>query len=678
MTQTSQRRMGPSFLTALVWLSALAGCSGNQGPSALPAPTGVGERWAVEAPFDKTANKVALLVGINDYQAVTKLSGCVNDARNIYALLVDDYGFPAGNIRVLTDGAATRAGVLNAFREHLIGNAGKDTVVVFHYSGHGSQMKDPANQTPSGMIGTIVPVDSRTEGVYDINADELRALFGELTGHTKNVTFVLDSCHSGLAFKDVAVARSVEPDTRVPPRPAVPIDRSRDVEGFKGRDYALLSACRADEVAFEYGKSGAPCGTLTHFLAAELRSVRKQKTTYRDVMDKVKAQVTGTYRLQHPQLEGVNMDNLVFSTEAVGAGAFVLASPQQDGVVLEAGLVHGVTAGSVYDVYVPGTKTFDDPGKAVARVEVTQVEPTRALAKRIRGDQIEVASRAVERSHNYEGHRIRVYLDEKKQSATLGKIREALKGNAKTDPNNPKAPTFVQAFEEVTGPEGVRLLLREELDDQKHTVIAIRGADGSERSPPVPSDDPKVVDRILGQLTAWAKWFNVLDLSNPRPELAVDFQIRPVAARDPELEGLPDLTLLDNQDLAFSVTNHSGKDVYFAILDLSSAGKIGLVYPGEGRNDALAAGGVYKDKVPVSVPNGRKQIIDYLKLVVTESPVDFRFVLQPGIKAPSDDPLSRLLDQAVLFEQRDVGNSKQTLGGWATSVRIVEVVTKEK
>ena len=59
------------------------------------------------------------------------------------------------------------------------------------------------------MIGTILPVDGRKEGIYDINADELRRLFSELTQRTKNVTFVLDSCHSGLALRD-ADNRSAE------------------------------------------------------------------------------------------------------------------------------------------------------------------------------------------------------------------------------------------------------------------------------------------------------------------------------------------------------------------------------------------------------------------------------------------------------------------------------------
>src|SRR5207248_6351221 len=115
----------------------------------------------------------------------------------------------------------------------------------------------------------------------------------------------------------------------------------------KGRDYALLSACQADEVAFEYAdQKDNPCGTLTHFFVAEVKSSGKAGGTYRDVMDKVKAKVTGQYRRQHPQLEGAKIDDYLLSDESSLAQPFVLASPKGDGVVLEGGQVHGMTAGS--------------------------------------------------------------------------------------------------------------------------------------------------------------------------------------------------------------------------------------------------------------------------------------------------------------------------------------------
>src|SRR5271165_1717931 len=163
---------------AVLVICSCYGCSGDRGTEGQPGAT-QGEASGARTspgPVGK-ANKLALLVGINNYKAINGLSGCVADVRNMQGLLRGTFEFPDDSIRVLTDEQATHAGVVKAFKEHLVARAEKDAIVVFHYSGHGSLMKDPTGKSPSGQISTIVPYD-RTDGVYnnDISADELRGL----------------------------------------------------------------------------------------------------------------------------------------------------------------------------------------------------------------------------------------------------------------------------------------------------------------------------------------------------------------------------------------------------------------------------------------------------------------------------------------------------------------------
>ena len=257
----------------ILMVSLCCGCTGGQGGEGQTSPASEsGGATTRPSPAGK-AKKLALLVGINNYKAVNGLSGCVADVRNMEGLLRGTFEFPDDSIRVLIDEQATHAAIVQAFKDHLIARADEGAVVVFHYSGHGSRMKDPTGKSPSGEISTIVPHDSRTEGVYDISADELRGLFSLLSKKTKNVTFVFDSCHSGLALRDIAQARArvVDPDPRVPPPPLEAQFAPREVgeagDGLAGRGYALLSACQADEVAFEYADlQGNPCGTLDALL----------------------------------------------------------------------------------------------------------------------------------------------------------------------------------------------------------------------------------------------------------------------------------------------------------------------------------------------------------------------------------------------------------------------------
>ncbi|WP_413165694.1 caspase family protein [Capilliphycus salinus ALCB114379] len=166
---------------------------------------------------ESTPRKLALLVGINQYQD-DPLNGCVNDVRMQQLLLIHRFGFNPQDILILTDKQATRQGILEAFEEHLIKQAKPGDVAVFHYSGHGSRVLDP-NPIPlkspivdgTGLNGTFVPVDSSLPAGYrnvggtvdDIMGHTLFLLMSAIK--TEYFTAVLDSCFSGLKTRDFQV-----------------------------------------------------------------------------------------------------------------------------------------------------------------------------------------------------------------------------------------------------------------------------------------------------------------------------------------------------------------------------------------------------------------------------------------------------------------------------------------
>lgn len=148
-----------------------------------------------------TSRKLALLVGINAYASPMTLYGCVTDVDLQRELLVHRFGFNPNDILTLTDGQATRQGMLAAYEEHLIKQAKPGDVVVFHYSGHGSQVVDVDRDHTDGLNGTLVPVDStsgRENGQETINDIMGHTLFLMMSAiKTDQVTTVLDSCFSG-------------------------------------------------------------------------------------------------------------------------------------------------------------------------------------------------------------------------------------------------------------------------------------------------------------------------------------------------------------------------------------------------------------------------------------------------------------------------------------------------
>src|SRR5512139_1565130 len=65
-------------------------------------------------PLDQPGSKRALLIGINQYKAVPKLQGSLNDIDTMRQILLTRWGFSEKQITVVTDGGATRAGILAA------------------------------------------------------------------------------------------------------------------------------------------------------------------------------------------------------------------------------------------------------------------------------------------------------------------------------------------------------------------------------------------------------------------------------------------------------------------------------------------------------------------------------------------------------------------------------------
>ncbi|MFK8186207.1 MAG: caspase family protein [Phormidesmis sp.] len=177
-----------------------------------------------------TPRKLALLVGINQYPAgIKSLGGCVTDVRMQYELLVHRFGFNPADIVILSDepnylpgnrtiSLPTRANILEAFEQHLIAQAKEDDVVVFHYSGHGSQVIDP-NPIPqfAPYNGTLMPANARlseSQGRSAENAtvDDIMGKTLFLLTHllkTDRVTTILDACYSGGGTRGDLVYRSV-------------------------------------------------------------------------------------------------------------------------------------------------------------------------------------------------------------------------------------------------------------------------------------------------------------------------------------------------------------------------------------------------------------------------------------------------------------------------------------
>ncbi len=135
--------------------------------------------------------KYAIVIGISDYPGTASdLQYCDDDARDMVDAL-EGYGFSSDNIITLTDGAATRAAIIDAIR-YVAAQAGADDEVVFFFSGHGGRGK--ADDFDKEAIDECIWSHDGSSFI-PIWDGELAAEFSAYD--TNRIVFIFDSCYAG-------------------------------------------------------------------------------------------------------------------------------------------------------------------------------------------------------------------------------------------------------------------------------------------------------------------------------------------------------------------------------------------------------------------------------------------------------------------------------------------------
>jgi len=113
---------------------------------------GKGFERTLSALADPAANKLALLVAIDQYAGVSNLKGAVTDVELQSDLLINRFGFKSANILKITNQQATTRAIVSAFIEHLIKQAKPDDVVLFHFSGYGCELARQGDKISRGYV----------------------------------------------------------------------------------------------------------------------------------------------------------------------------------------------------------------------------------------------------------------------------------------------------------------------------------------------------------------------------------------------------------------------------------------------------------------------------------------------------------------------------------------------
>ncbi len=144
--------------------------------------------------------KKALLVGINYIGTNVELQGCINDTIHLSDVLVSQYGFHKEDIVLLNDGGYNAVDVptkqnIIMYMKKLVENVKEGDTLVFHYSGHGTTIRDVNYDERDGLDEVLCPVDYQNNGF--ISDDAILENLIKLVPQGVKLLCIIDACHSG-------------------------------------------------------------------------------------------------------------------------------------------------------------------------------------------------------------------------------------------------------------------------------------------------------------------------------------------------------------------------------------------------------------------------------------------------------------------------------------------------
>ncbi|KAK4076846.1 hypothetical protein Purlil1_12554 [Purpureocillium lilacinum] len=259
--------------------------------------------------------RFALLVGIDFYMndcsrksgngelfSLGNLRGCVNDVQAVAKFLRDEFQLVEPRILTSslkpssltyptepTEPSHRRPTFDNIKREFntLIEQAGPGDLVLFHFSGHGARLQ-PTSKSPAGRLTdpSLMTMDFCC-GKPAVRGWQLNEWLKRLNEKNVRTIVILDSCHSGGAFRTGGSFRTPEGWTNIPNLPAdeeaitetAAESGSRDAEleiswSINPDGFTVMTACESQEMAAEKNVNGMYCGAFTYGLLACLKQNR--------------------------------------------------------------------------------------------------------------------------------------------------------------------------------------------------------------------------------------------------------------------------------------------------------------------------------------------------------------------------------------------------------------------
>jgi hypothetical protein len=398
--------------------------------------------------------------------------------------------------------------------------------------------------------------------------------------------------------------------------------------------------------------------------------------------------VTAVQRRQHPQLEGLQ-DMELFGVRDLKPMRFVPVLKRRAAqVTLSAGAAHGVTIGSRWGIYAPGTGRVDEQTPKLGDVEITAVRAVDSTGRVLAPaalEAIQAGTRAVETTHAHAGGVRDVLIDvpagfeTQKQQLEAAISRSGLlrlaQGLEAAD-----YCAYILTRRDQAGP-GDHVPQIKRVDRPTWAIVH----DQLVSMPLHAVDEPGVASVLCENLEKLVRYDNALKLANPNPNSKLKGKIDLIVRKR-----MPDGSIVEAERdakgqamifragdrLAVTITNRHDRPVFVSLLDFGLTGKIDILHPQEAASERVAAGASIEigvrpdDLVDLSLPDDFPFTPDpgearpaggteTLKLIATTTEADFRMLVQEAVRDLDDLRNARGRDTQVF---QLVANALQGLG----------------
>ncbi len=265
-------------------------------------------------------NIKVLCVGINHYLGISKLTSCINDAKDWQQLFHKDLQVPKNNITRLSFGPKTNASTIKKELRKLVKSLGKGDLGVFIFSGHGNQKFTTTNGLPTIKEG----IRARDKSIYE---NELRTITNKINPEACFVSIV-DACYSGgVDFKEL-ILKNLERKNqnleiksyanKILKENLIAKENYRKLLKPLNKNFITLSACKPNELAygdlFIRDQNARMNGVLTYYTIGYIKD--NPQITYAELIKKLQNILPDQSKGhdQTPQLNGHKniINNTVF------------------------------------------------------------------------------------------------------------------------------------------------------------------------------------------------------------------------------------------------------------------------------------------------------------------------------------------------------------------------------